>query len=262
MFEAEINVGELIDCMESITAITDTGMLNIAADGWKVNIVDPANVAMVSLELQNAAFDKFEYDFTDESEDRIKIGVDFRNLLGMLRLWEEGKKVELKLDEHAEKLFVRSDIFDYSISLLKLSSLRKEPKIPKLSFSVQVIIETEEFRRAIHAMERLSDTITLGVDGEQFYMVAKDERNAMSLSANHLRSVLRKVFPLKKEPGNFHSRYSLEYLSAMCNGMTHAQNLTLSFGMGYPLQIDFDGGAGREKKVRYLLAPRIDQEEV
>ena len=261
MFEAEINVGRLIDCIEPITAISDMGVLNIVADGWKVNMVDPANVALISLELQSDAFDKFEFE-TEESEEGIKIGLDFENLLGMLRLWEEGKKVELKLDEHAEKLFVRSDIFDYSISLLKLSSLRKEPKIPKLSFSVQVIIETEEFRRAIHAMERLSDTITLGVDGEQFYMVAKDERNAMSLSANHLRSVLRKVFPLKKEPGNFHSRYSLEYLSAMCNGMTHAQNLTLSFGMGYPLQIDFDGGAGREKKVRYLLAPRIDQEEV
>ena len=257
MFEAEINVGELIDCMESITAITDTGMLNIAADGWKVNIVDPANVAMVSLELQNAAFDKFEYDFTDESEDRIKIGVDFRNLLGMLRLWEEGKKVELKLD--AEKLFVKSDIFDYSISLLELSSLRRESKLPKLNFSVQVIIETEEFRRAIRAMERLSDTVTLGVEGKQFYMEAKDERNSMSISANHLRSVLRNVFPVKKEPGNFHTRYSLEYLSAICNGMPHVQNITLSFSSDYPLRIDFDVG---KKKVSYLLAPWIDQEEV
>ena len=249
MFEAEINVDRLIDGIEPITAITDMGVLNIVADGWKVNMVDPANVALISLELQSDAFDKFEFE-TEESEEGIKIGLDFENLLGMLRLWEEGKKVELKLDEHAEKLFVRSDIFEYSISLLKLSSLRKEPKIPELRFSVQVIIETEEFRRAIHAMERLSDTITLGVDGEQFYMDAQDERNA-------LRSVLRKVFPLKKERGNFHSRYSLEYLSAMCNGVSHAQNLTLSFSMGYPLQINFDVG---KKKVSYLLAPRIDQE--
>ena len=119
MFEAEINVGELIDCMESITAITDTGILNIVADGWKVNMVDPANVALISLELQSGAFDKFEFE-TEESEEGIKIGLDFENLLGMLRLWKEGKKVELKLDEHAEKLFLKSDIFEYSVSLLAL----------------------------------------------------------------------------------------------------------------------------------------------
>jgi len=249
MFEAEIDVDKLIDCIKSITAISDDGILNITADGWKVNMVDPANVALISLELQSNAFDKFEFE-TEESEDGIKIGVDFGNLLGMLRLWEEGEKVELKLDEHAEKLFVRSDIFDYSISLLELSSVRKEPKIPELNFTVQVIIETEEFRRAIHATERLSDTVRLGIDGKQFYMEAQDESNV-------LRVVLRKIFSLKKEPGDFYIRYSLEYLSAMCKGMPRTGNLTLNFGSNCPLQIGFDVGAGK-KKVSYLLAPRMD----
>ena len=250
MFEAEIGVGELIDCLETITAITDIGILNIAADGWKVNMVDPANVALISLELQRDAFDKYAFE-PEESEDRIKIGVEFENLLKMLRLWEEGEKVELKLDEHAKNLFVKSDIFDYSISLLEPFSVRRETKIPELYFSVQVIIETEEFKRAICAMERLSDTVTLGVEGEQFYMRAKDESNV-------LRSVLGNVFIPKKEPSNFHSRYSLDYLTVICKGMTHAKNLTLNFGMAYPLQINFDVG---KKKVMYLLAPRRDNEE-
>ena len=253
MFEAEIGVGRLINCIEPIMAIYDRAVLNIVADGWKVNMVDPANGALISLELQRDAFDKFEYDFTDGSEDRIKIGMDFGDLLGMLRLWEEGKKVELELDEHAKKLFVKSDIFDYSISLSEPSSLRREPKIPEPNFSVQVIVKAEEFGRAIRAMERLSDTVNVGVEGEQFYMEAKDKSNV-------LRSVLRKVFPLKKEPGNFHSRYSLEYLSAMCKGMGHVENITLNFGMDYLLQINFDAGAGNQK-VSYLLAPRIDHEE-
>ena len=250
MFEAEIGVGEWVDCLETITAIIDRGRLNITDDGWKVNMVDPANIALISLELQRDAFDKFELE-TEESEDRIKIGVDFENLLGMLRLWEEGKKVELKLDEHAKKLSVKSDIFEFSISLPVLSSFRTEQKIPKLNFPVQVIIEMEEFIRAIHAMERLSDTVTLGVEGEQFYMKAKNEDGV-------LKSVLRNVFLPKKDLGNFHSRYSLDYLSAMCKGMTHAKNLTLNFGMAYPLQIGFEAG---NQKVSYLLAPRIDNEE-
>lgn len=247
MFEAEINVGRLIECIEPITAITDTAVLSIVADGWNVKGVEPANVAMISLELQSDAFDKFEFE-AKPPEGMIKIGLDFGKLLGMLRLWE-WKKVELKLDEHAEKLFVKSDIFDYSISLIKLSSLRKEPKVPEMNFSVQINVETEEFGRAIRAMERLSDAVMLGVEKEQFYMEVKDESDV-------LRSVLRKGSAPKKEPGNFHSRYSLEYLSAMCKGMAHAQNLLLNFGMDYPLQIDFEVGAGKEK-VSYFLGPRI-----
>ncbi|GAI66325.1 unnamed protein product [marine sediment metagenome] len=176
---------------------------------------------MVSLELQSDAFDKFEFEAKPSEGivmDEIKIGLDFMKLLGMLRLWE-WKKVELKLDD-AEKLFVKSDIFDYSIGLIPLSVLRKIKKVPGMNFSAHVIVETEEFRRAIRAMERLSDVILLGVDGEQFYMEVKDESDV-------LRSVLRKG-SVKKEPGKFHSSYTLEYLSAMCKGMTHAQNNHLS----------------------------------
>ncbi|GAI08004.1 unnamed protein product, partial [marine sediment metagenome] len=142
MFEAEINAGILIECIEPITAITDTAVLTIVAGGWNVKVADPANVAMVSLELQSDAFDKFEFEAKPSEGivmDEIKIGLDFMKLLGMLRLWE-WKKVELKLDEHAEKLFVKSDIFDYSIGLIPLSVLRKIKKVPGMNFSAHVIV--------------------------------------------------------------------------------------------------------------------------
>jgi len=253
MFEAEIDVDVLIACMEEITAIYDRGVLNISAEGWKVNMVDPANVAFVSLELQSDAFDKFEFEAEEVDETGIKIGVDFENLLKMLKLWGEGKKVGLKLDMHNEKLSVWSGIFDYTIPVLKPSSLIGEPKTPKLKFPVQVIIEAEEFRRAIHAMEKVDEAVMLGVEEEQFYIKAKDDYTV-------LKADLKQVFPLKKEPGNFRSQYSIDYLSAMCGGMGGARNLTIYFNSAYPIQIDFDVGGGKTK-VRYLLTPRTNQKD-
>ena len=99
MFEAKIDANILKGCIESITAIVDEGKLRIAEDGLKLRAVDPANVAMVSFELQSDAFDDFRFtpkgaepeavpegESTTESQvtGATEIGIDFVKLLGIL----------------------------------------------------------------------------------------------------------------------------------------------------------------------------------
>jgi proliferating cell nuclear antigen len=262
MFEAKIDANVLRECIESITAIVDEGKLKIAEDGFKLWAVDPANVAMVSFALQSDAFDDFRFaakeaesgaeaEGTTESKAETEIGIDFVKLLGILGIGGR-EEVELELDEHAQKLFTRMGSLAYTISLLDPSSLRKEPKVPELEFPVQVIIETEEFRRTIRAAEKIGDHIVLGVDGEVFYMEAEGEMEKLRLG-------LRKEQLIHLTPGTLHSLYSLDYISAMSKGMSHAENITLNLGKDYPLQIEFEVAEGKGK-VSYLLAPRIESE--
>ncbi len=262
MFEAKIDANVLRECIESITAIVDEGKLKIAEDGFKLRAVDPANVAMVSFELQTDAFDEFRFvakepgaesetEATTESRAETEIGIDFVKLLSILGIGGR-EEVELELDEHAQKLFTRMGSLAYTISLLDPSSLRKEPKVPELEFPVQVIIETEEFRRTIRAAEKIGDHIVLGVDGEVFYMEAEGEMDKLRLG-------LRKEQLIHLTPGTLHSLYSLDYISAMSKGMSHAENITLNLGKDYPLQIEFEVAEGKGK-VSYLLAPRIESE--
>lgn len=260
MFEAKIDATALRECIESITAIVDEGKLRIAEDGLKLWAVDPANVAMVSFALQSDAFDDFRFaakevesgaEGTTESKAETEIGIDFVKLLGILGIGGR-EEVELELDEHAQKLFTRMGSLAYTISLLDPSSLRKEPKVPELEFPVQVIIETEEFRRTIRAAEKIGDHIVLGVDGEVFYMEAEGEMDKLRLG-------LRKEQLIHLTPGTLHSLYSLDYISAMSKGMSHTENVTLNLGKDYPLQIEFEVAEGKGK-VSYLLAPRIESE--
>jgi DNA polymerase sliding clamp subunit (PCNA homolog) len=141
---------------------------------------------------------------------------------------------------------------DYTLSLLDPSSLRKEPKVPELEFPVQVIIETEEFRRTIRAAEKVGDHVVFGVDGEVFYMETEGEMDKLRLE-------LRKEQLIHLTPGTLHSSYSLDYVSAMSKGMSHADNITLNMGKDYPLQMAFDVADGKGN-VNYLLAPRIESE--
>lgn len=266
MFEAKIDASVLRECIESITAVVDEGKLRIAEDGLKLRAVDPANVAMVSFELQSDAFDDFRFvpkgaepeavpegEPTTESQvtGATEIGIDFRKLLDILGIGGR-EEVELELDEHAQKLFTRMGSLAYTISLLDPSSLRKEPKVPELEFPAQVIIETEEFRRTIRAAEKIGDHIALGLDGEVFYMEAEGEMDKLRLG-------LRKEQLIHLTPGTLHSLYSLDYITAMSKGMAHAENITLNLGKDYPLQVEFEVAEGKGK-VSYLLAPRIESE--
>ena len=254
MFEAKIDANVLRGCIEAITAVVDEGKLRIAEDGLKLRAVDPANVAMVSFELQSDAFDEFRFAAAEaaaESKAETEIGMDFVKLLGILGIGGR-EEVELELDEHAQKLFTRMGSLSYTISLLDPSSLRKEPKVPELEFPARVIIETEEFRRAIRAAEKIGDHIALGVDGEVFFMEAEGEMDKLRLE-------LRKEQLIDLTPGTLHSLYTLDYISAMSKGMSHAENITLNLGKDYPLQIEFEMAEGKGK-VGYLLAPRIESE--
>jgi len=257
MFAAKIDANVLRECIEAITAVVDEGKLRITEEGLKLRAVDPANVAMVTFELHRDAFDDFRFKLesgagaTPESKAATEVGIDFVKLHGILEIGGR-EEVELKLDEQAQKLFTKMGSLSYTISLLDPSSLRKEPKVPDLEFPVQVIIETEEFRRTIRAAEKIGDHIMLGVDGEEFYMEVEGE-------VDKLRLGLRKEQLIHLTPGTLHSLYSLDYISAMSKGMSHVANITLNLGKDYPLQINFDVGEGKGK-VSYLLAPRIESE--
>jgi proliferating cell nuclear antigen len=264
MFEAKIDSSVLRECIESLTAIVDEGKFRLTESSLTLRAVDPANVAMVSFELQRDAFDHFmfavkessseadtEAETETEAKDEIEIGIDFVKLLGILSIGGR-EEVELELDEHVQKLFTKMGSLAYTISLLDPSSLRKEPKVPELEFPVQVIIETEEFRRTIRAAEKIGDHIVLGVDGEVFYMETEGEMDKLRLG-------LTKEQLIQLTPGTVHSLYSLDYISAMSKGMSHAENITLNLGKDYPLRIDFDVADGKGK-VSYLLAPRIENE--
>ena len=243
MLKLKTSVEFLTECAEAIVGVVDEAILTITENGLEVNAVDPANVAMVGLKLPRSIFATFEF---ESPEDPLKIGIDFANLLRVLKSWKEGI-VELKV--HERGLSIKSGIFDYSISRLEpFSSLRREPRDLEITFTVNVDVKAELFTEAIRALELVcEDFVTIGVKGEELYILAEEERET-------LKAVLGQL-----STEDVSSSHSIEYLSAMCSGM-HTETIKLSLRTDYPIKIDFDIGRGKGK-VTYMLAPRIAPEE-
>ncbi|PXF52404.1 MAG: DNA polymerase sliding clamp [Candidatus Methanophagaceae archaeon] len=249
MFEAEIDAGVLKECIEAITAVVDEGKLRISAEGLNLRAVDPSNVAMVTFQLQNDAFDDYRFSNEDGEGEGLEIGMDFQKLLGILGIGGR-EQVRLSIDEQAQKLYTRMGSLAYTVNLLEPSSLRKEPKVPELEFPVQVVMDIEDFRRTIRAAEKVGEHILLGVEGDEFYMEVEGEMDKLRLG-------LKKEQLIHLTPGTLHSLFTLDYIAAMSKGMSHAETVTLNLGKDYPLQIEFEV-AGGKGKVSYLLAPRVE----
>ena len=242
MLKLKTSVGFLTECAEAIVGVVDEAILTITKDGLEVKEIDPANVAMVSLKLPRSIFATFEF---ESPENPLKIGIDFANLLRVLKSWKEGI---VELEVHEKKLSIKSGIFEYSFSGIEPSSRRREPRDLEIAFWGVADIKAELFTEAIQSLKLVCDDfVNIGVKDGEIYILAEEEWGTLKAVLGQLSNI-----------GDVCSSHSIEYLSAMCSGM-HTETIKLSLRTDYPIKIDFDIGRGKGK-VTYMLAPRIPPE--
>jgi proliferating cell nuclear antigen len=245
MFKAVIGAEKLKDSIESISTLVDEAKFRLNPDGISVRAVDPANVAMVSLDIAKDAFGSFE---ATEGE----LGIDLTKLNGIMEMADKDDNIELELDEAAHKLIVRMRGLSYTMSLLDPSSIRKEPKVPSLDLPGRIVIRGEDLKRAVKAAEKVSDYMSMGITGDTFFMEADGD-------TDNVRLEMTKDQLIEIKPGDAKSLFSLDYLSDMSKILGKASEITIDIGKDYPLKIRFKIAEGHGE-VSYMLAPRVESE--
>lgn len=249
MFKASIAASKLRGSVEAMTVIVEETRLKFNREGVSTKSVDPANVAMVSLNLPRENFESYE---ADEGE----LGIDLAKLESILEMAGAEDTIDLALDEEKHKLEIRmrgsnSRTLTYSTSLLDPSSIRKEPNIPKLDLPAHIVLRGEDLRRAIKAAEKVGDHITLGTDKDLFYAEAKGDVDWMRLELTK-----DQLIDINTEKAK--SMYSLEYLSTFSKIFAKAPEITINLGIDFPVLISFTIADTGETK--YMLAPRVESD--
>ncbi len=245
MFKAVIVAEKIKDAIESISTLVDEARFKLSPEGISVRAVDPANVAMVSLDLSKDAFDSYE---ATEGE----IGIDLTKLNGIMEMADKNDNIELELDETAHKLIIRMRGLSYTMSLLDPSSIRKEPKVPALDLPARVVIRGEDLKRAVKAAEKVSDYMNIGVRGDVFFMEAEGDTDKVLLE-------MTKDQLVDIQPGEVKSLFSLDYLADISKIAGKAEEVTIDIGKDYPLKIKLKIAQGHGE-VGYMLAPRVESE--
>jgi proliferating cell nuclear antigen len=247
-FAGIIDYTILKEVLSALVGVTDRGVLRISEEGITSKQVDPANVAMVSLDMKRDVFT--DYDLKGEE---LVAGVDFDKLLHNLKLYNYltnvEEHIEIKID--TKRVQMNSGYFSYDLQLIPLDALRKEPKLPELEFPATATIKLEDFKLGINIADDITGYVEICMNSEEFFMGMEGNEDKFRLAIPKEDLTL---FNVNRE---VKSRFSTDYLMSMAKGVV-GRLITLKTNNDYPLQMQFTVTEGC--KVAYLLSPRINQE--
>jgi proliferating cell nuclear antigen len=247
MFKAIVSASTLRDALDSVSVLVDECKIRLNEDGIGIRAVDPANVGMVDLTLEAAAFESYE-------ADGGVIGVNLARLEDIAGMGNSGDLVHLELDEETRKLHIRIDGLSYTLALIDPDSIRQEPDIPDLDLAAEIVVEGAQLDRGIKAADMVSDHIRLRVDEgtETFFIEAQGDTDDVDLE-------LGRDDLIDLAAGAADSLFSLDYLKDMNKAIPGDAEVTVELGEEFPVKLHYDLAEG-QGHVTYMLAPRIQSD--
>ncbi len=245
MLKATIDADIFRESIDAIFALVTECRLHTAEDHIRTRAVDTANVAMISLDLQSTAFNSFSATAGEAGLDIAKM----KNILGMMG---KGDALALNLLDEDRKLELNFGGYRYSITLLDVNTIRKDPNPPAIDLPGKAVIRGDALNNAIKAAAVISDKIALGIDPNAmtFYMEAEGD-------TDHIKLALGEDELIALNPVQARSLFSLDYLKDMGRVMARAEEVEVHLGIDHPVRFTFDIADGNGH-VEYLLAPRIE----
>ncbi|MFB6234563.1 MAG: DNA polymerase sliding clamp [Halopenitus sp.] len=247
MFKAIVSASTLQDALDSVSVLVDECKVRLNEEELAIRAVDPANVGMVDLSLEAAAFESYE-------ADGGVIGVNLARLQDIAGMASSGDLIHLELDEETRKLHIAIDGLSYTLALIDPDSIRQEPDIPDLDLAAEIVVEGAQLDRGITAADMVSDHIRLRVDeaDEAFYIEAEGDTDDVDLKLER-----EDLIDLTAGPAD--SLFSLDYLKDMNKAIPSDAEVVIELGEEFPVKLHYSFAEGLGN-VTYMLAPRIQSE--
>ncbi|MGZ0747883.1 DNA polymerase sliding clamp [Haloparvum sp. AD34] len=247
MFKAIVSASTLQDALDSVSVLVDECKVRLNEEELAIRAVDPANVGMVDLSLEAAAFESYE-------ADGGVIGVNLARLQDIAGMASSGDLIHLELDEETRKLHIAIDGLSYTLALIDPDSIRQEPDIPDLDLASEIVVEGAQLDRGITAADMVSDHIRLRVDEDEeaFYIEAEGDTDDVDLKLER-----EDLIDLTAGPAD--SLFSLDYLKDMNKAIPSDAEVVVELGEEFPVKLHYSFAEGLGN-VTYMLAPRIQSE--
>lgn len=246
-FSATVNADVIQDTIDVVEALVDECRINFTEDSLKILAVDPANVAMVDLELDSTAFET--YNGTDQT-----VGISVERFSDIAGMAESGQLMQLELQED-RRLHVSMGGLSYNVALIDPESVRAEPDIPDLDLESRVTFEGRDIDRGVKAADMVSDRIRLSTDRDEelFRISAEGDTDDVELELDRENDLI------DMQAGNANSLFSLDYLKDIVKPLDATAAVTADLGQEFPAKFHFEYAEGGGT-VTYMLAPRIQSD--
>ncbi len=245
MIDAIVTGDVLKSVTKAMVALVSEARFHFTDDGLHSRAVDPANVAMVIIDVPKESFEVYKVD------EEKTIGIDVNRVYDISKSIKSGELVELKLEDESS-LKIKFGSVEYSVALIDPSAIRKEPKIPSLELPAKIVLNAGEFKKAINAADKISDHVVFRSDETGFYIEAEGDVDRITFHMSEAELIEFNKAEAK-------SMFSIEYLKEFVKVASTGDLLTIYLGNNYPVRLLFEVADGKAK-VEYILAPRIEAE--
>ena len=248
MIECIVKGDVLKTALKALHGLVNEARLRFSEDGLMSKAVDPANVAMVIVEMPSKSFEVYKVDGGGDEE--VIVGCDINRTYDFVKSFKKDNLVELKCSDG--RISITANKIRYSVTQIDPAAIRKEPKVPQLELPARIVLPAEEVKKAVLAAEKVSDCVVFKTDENGFYIEAKGDVDKITFSMG-----VGELIEFNKQEAR--SMFSIEYLKEFMKIAGSGDLLTIDLGTDYPVRMEF-GLCGGDCKVVYILAPRIERE--
>lgn len=264
-FEMRAVVSQLRTFIGAGRQITNEVKLEAHEDRLAYAAVDPANVAMVDVDLDASLFE--EYD-----SPGCIIGIQLEKLQNALKQFATDSVVSLSVTDERQ-FVIEGPQMTFNLAALDPQGIRKQPDIPDIELDTELQIQTSAFKTALSAVDLVADHLRFTAssphgddDGEITHasVSASGDTDSMNQTLVTTDAVDNDDSDSASDAeivsiAESNTLVSLDYLKKIKSGLPSVDQLTLKYGTEFPINItaEFSDGAG---SVLYMVAPRIQSD--
>ncbi len=247
MFSAIVGADALADYVAACRSIVNEAVIHLTDEGLETQAVDPANVAMVDVALDQAAFNSYE-------ADGGRIGVNLERLDDVLKVADSEEWVHLNLNPETRKLHIDVGRTSYTLALIDPDAVRREPDMPDLDWPAAITVEGRTLDRGRRAADLVADHVTLSADADTrtFSMAAEGDTDDVAVTADD-----DDLPDIRVEDGaSPTSLFSLERLTDVLGPTGADTTVGVRLGEDLPVRIQWSAEEG-DLRIVSVIAPRI-----
>ncbi|RAW44049.1 hypothetical protein DQW50_16465 [Halorubrum sp. 48-1-W] len=256
--EVVIRAEVLQQVVDQMLTVVDEAILRIGYDGLSIAAVDPANIAMVDLEVEPGAFESV-------GDGMFPIGLNLQKLDDYIDGASGADPVRLEYLPERRSIHIEHTNVEVEMAGINTDSIRQEPDIPEIDHSAEFEVDAKVFGDAVENAELVSDHVEFEADVDDRSLVVSAEGDT-----DDIRTVIGSDELLD---ANFSegvtSLFSLSYLIGGSEGGSKYKGILKPLGSGtelsgkiddeVPIFLDYDFADGFGH-VTMMLAPRIQND--
>jgi proliferating cell nuclear antigen len=255
--KAEIFTG----LFQHVKAFTDHINIMFEKDRMYIQTMDSAHVSIIEMELPASWFDAYEL----KQPGTLTIGISSSMLYRVLASREKTQSITIACDSGGDILMLNFDSENkaefakhFELPLMEIDT--DLMAIPEITHQAEFILSSPHFASIITQLQMFGDNMDIECGEEKIMLTANSPDQGKMFVEIKIDDLTTFIID---EGGKLKLSYSLQYLHNICLYHKLAKEIEIKLSAAYPIQIIYDLGGehGNNAKIKFYLAPKINDEE-